>query len=231
MFRVAVGHCQLLQPLHLGTISTLQCLYSWWADARARDPRSCTPPASRVPHRDPSALPKRVGSPGFVPSPGSIRPLLSLGISAGSGRNVVAAGTIPAPCTGGLRDSVEQLPRHSPAPRSRQEADGEDTGHHFLRQDAGLSLALLSLQGRQGLGHQSIIAQGCQSHVPHTPGALWLASVPSPSWCGTCHHAPWDGHIPGAQPAGTSSMGPSATIPRCWRAWGRAQPSAAPGGA
>lgn len=69
MLRVAVGHCQLLQPHHLGTISTPQCLYSWWADARVRDSCSCTPSASRVPPQGSLCPPKEGGQPRLCPIP------------------------------------------------------------------------------------------------------------------------------------------------------------------
>lgn len=75
------------------------------------------------------------------------------GISAGSGRNAAATGTMPAPCTGPLRDEAGSsclgTALHS---RSRQEADGDDTGGRFLRQDAAGFLRCCSRCRASGAG-------------------------------------------------------------------------------
>lgn len=62
----------------------------------------------------------------------------------------------------------EQLPGTTLLPRSRQEADGDDTGRHFLQQDVRAFSTTLPLLAQQGLGHSGIAARGCQSRVPHT---------------------------------------------------------------
>lgn len=181
MFRVAARHHQL------GTTSIPQCPRSWWL-MHEGDPRSCTPTASRVPHKDPCTLPRRrMGRPRLCPIPREHQsfPLAPAFPPAVAGmrwpreqcRHLALVTSVTA---------REQLPGPAPLPRSRQEADGDDTGCHFLWQDVRLSPPRFPCWPSRALGTQGITAPGCRSPVPHTGTSTLLHPVPSPSWGGTC---------------------------------------------
>lgn len=149
-----------------------------------------------------AALQQPPGSPTRIPAPsrggrwagpGSVHPqgasqLPSCsGISAGSGRNVVAAGTMLHLALVTSVTAREQLSGTALLPRSRQEADGDDTSCHFLWQDVRAFSTTLPFLAQQGLGHHcSGLPKLCATHRHQHPAAPTAISI-------LVWHM-WDGH-------------------------------------
>lgn len=132
------------------------------------------------------------------------------GISAGSSRNVVAAGTMPAPCAGPLRDGAgSSCPGTALLSRSGQEADGDDTVGRFLRQDALAFSTAAPVAEPAGPEGPRVHRHGCRpAKAPcrtlapapccaRSPQALLRARVLwlHHPWCGVCRFTPPNGQL------------------------------------
>lgn len=232
---MAVGHHQRLQPHHLGTTSIPQCPCSWWADARVRPPELHPNSLQHPPQGSLCPPEEEDGQAQALSHPQGASGLRSRsGISAGSGRNVVAAGTMPAPCTGPLRDSTGAAAQAQPCSQGAGRKQMEMTPAAIsCGRTRGLSPPPLPLLAQQGLGHHRHHCSGLPKPCA-TQGTSTLLH-PAP-WLDRCHLHPGVAHAttrcrtgpcaglpgvstsgvhPGAQPAGTSAMGPSAPGPSC----------------
>lgn len=164
--------------------------------------QSSAPTASKVPRAPGPAW--RMGRPGLRPHPRGAAGLRARsGISAGSGRNVAAAGTMPAPCAGPLGDGAgSSCPGTALLSRSQQEADGDDTGGRFLRQDARAFSTAAPVAEPAGPGVHGQRCSSLQKPLCRTP-------APAPS----CAHSPRPRAVP-TPPAAPSLVwrvpGPSA---------------------
>lgn len=108
----------------------------------------------------------------------------------------MAAGTMPAPCTGPLRDSAgSSCPGTALLSRSRQEADGDDTGGRFLRQDAlafSTTVPVAEPAGPKGPsvhGHRCSGLQKPRATRWHRPAAALPLPGPAPCRLPWLHHS------------------------------------------
>lgn len=232
---MAVGHHQCLQPHHLGTTSIPQCPCSWRADARVRPPELHPNSLQHPPQGSLCPPEEEDGQAQALSHPQGASGLRSRsGISAGSGRNVVAAGTMPAPCTGPLRDSTGAAAQAQPCSQGAGRKQMEMTPAAIsCGRTRGLSPPPLPLPAQQGLGHHRHHCSGLPKPCAAQGTSTLLHPAPWPDRChlhpsvvhattrcrtGHCAGLPGvstSGVHPGAQPAGTSAMGPSAPVPSC----------------
>lgn len=232
MFSVAVGHTSSSSH-HQSITSVPQCLCSRWADARMRPPE-LHPKSLQGPPQGSLYPPEEEedGQAQVLSHPRGASRSRS-GISAGSGRNVVAAGTMPAPCTGHLRDSpgaaAQAQPCSQGAGRKQMEMTlasiscGRTRRQDFLQHCS-------PCQPSRALG-TTAITEGSQRCVPHTgTSTLWHPVPPHcpPGATGLqCQHT--RSSTSRNQHDGIPCHCPQLCPARCWSAWGRIHPSAAPG--
>lgn len=176
-----------------------------------RRAQSSAPTASKVPRAPGPAW--RMGRPGLWPHPRGAAGLRARsGISAGSGRNVAAAGTMPAPCAGPLRDGAgSSCLGTALLSRSQQEADGDDTGGRFLRQDARAFSTATPVAEPAGPG---VHGQHCSSLQKPCTSPLLSPLPPSPALCRLLRpHHPRCGVCQVPLPNGQPALG--CTLPTC----------------
>lgn len=190
---MAVGHHQRLQPHHLGTTSIPQCPCSWWADACVRPPELHPNSLQRPPQGSLCPPEEEDGQAQALSHPQGASGLRSRsGISAGSGRNVVAAGTMPAPCTGPLRDSTGAAAQAQPCSQGAGRKQMEMTPAAIsCGRTRGLSPPPLPLLAQQGLGHHRHHCSGLPKPCA-TQGTSTLLH-PAP-WLDRCHLHPGVAH-------------------------------------